>query len=310
MRALDAWRDGVRRVASAPAVVVAAWLVTTLVSLPLAALIRGDIIRSLGASVASGAAAQGMNFEWMQDFHVHATGLATTFRPTIVGFAAVLDTLSAYIDNEPQPPAVIAGSVIYALCWTFLAGGIIACYATRRAARLTEFMSACRRYFLRFLRLAIATAIVSTAIVVLHRWMLGNLYPRAVRHVDVERTAFLIRVVFYLAFVLLLAAMNIVMDFAKVRTVIEDRRSVLMAVAASFRFIRRNMATAVGVYMLDAAAFVLVLIAYSFAAPPGGGRGAMVWPAVLIGQAYIAGRLCVRLLFFASETALFQDRYD
>jgi hypothetical protein len=30
----------------------------------------------------------------------------------------------------------------------------------------------------------------------------------------------------------------------------------------------------------------------------------MVWAAVLIGQAYIVGRLCVRLLFFASEVSL------
>jgi hypothetical protein len=33
-----------------------------------------------------------------------------------------------------------------------------------------------------------------------------------------------------------------------------------------------------------------------------------VWAAVAIGQAYIAGRLGVRLLFLASETALVQAR--
>ena len=67
-------------------------------------------------------------------------------------------------------------------------------------------------------------------------------------------------------------------------------------------------AAAVGVYLLDAATFALVLVAYSFVAPGGGGAGAMVWAAILIGQAYIVGRLCVRLLFFASEVALFQRR--
>ena len=67
---------------------------------------------------------------------------------------------------------------------------------------------------------------------------------------------------------------------------------------------------AIGVYVFDAAAFAVVLAAYAFVAPGGGGIGVMVWAAFLIGQAYIVARLCVRLLFFASETALFQRGYD
>lgn len=311
MRALVAWRDGFRRVASAPAVVVAAWLATTIVSLPFAVAIHGDIMRSLGTSTFADAAARGMNYEWMQEFDAHASGLATTFRPTIVGFAAVLDNLSAYLDGVQRPTAVAAAAAVYAICWTFLAGGVIERYATRRTTRVAEFLSACGRYFGRFVRLAIVTAIVYGAIVaVLHRWIFGTLYPRVVRGVDVERTAFLIRVACYLVFVLVLAAANLVVDFAKVRAVVEDRRSMLMALAASFRFIRRNAGTTVAVYLLDATAFVLVLAAYSMVAPGGGGAGAMVWAAVLIGQAYITGRLCVRLLFFATETALFQYRDD
>jgi len=111
-------------------------------------------------------------------------------------------------------------------------------------------------------------------------------------------------------FVVLLAAVNLVFDFAKVRAVVEDRRSMLVALAASWRFIRRRAAAAIGVYLLDAITFAIVLTAYSYVAPPGGGTGITVWAAFLIGQAYIVGRLSVRLLFFASETALFQGGHD
>ena len=82
---------------------------------------------------------------------------------------------------------------------------------------------------------------------------------------------------------------------------------VLVALGASWRFIRRNAGAAMGVYLMNAITFALVLAAYSFVAPGSGGTGAMVWVAILIGQAYIVGRLCVRLLFFASEIALFQN---
>ena len=309
MRAFAAWRDGIRRVASAPGVVVAAWLATTLVSFPFAVAIRTDIMRSLGSSVAADAAARGINYEWMEEFGAHATGLAATFKPTILGFAAALDNLSAFFDNVRRPTTVTVAAGVYLLCWAFLSGGVIERYATDRTMRNRTFLSACGKYFFRFVRFAILTALVyGLAAGVLHHWLFVGVYPRAVRGVDAEGTVFLIRVAFYLVFVLLLAAANLVFDIAKVRAVVEDRRSVIVAVTAAWRFIRKNAAAAIGVYLLDAATFALVLAAYSFVAPGGGGTGAMVWAAVLIGQAYIVGRLCVRLLFFASEVALIQRR--
>jgi hypothetical protein len=106
-------------------------------------------------------------------------------------------------------------------------------------------------------------------------------------------------------FVLGLAAANIVFDYAKVRTVVEDRRSMIMAFLASWRFIASHPAAAIGVYLLDAAVFAAALATYALLAPPGGGTGMTAWAAFALGQVYIFGRLCVRLLFFASETALF-----
>ena len=312
MHSFHAWRDGVRRVASAPAVVALVWLATTLVSVPLTLAIRGNIERSLDGSLAATAAARGVNYEWMQEFASRATGLASTFRPTIVGFAAVLDNLSAFFDNVQRPTAIAAATGIYVLLWTFLTGGVIDRYASdRRTTRIGEFSRACGRYFFRFVRLEIATAFAYGLLFgVLHRWMFGSVYPRLVEGVALERTAFLIRAAFYLMFVVLLAAVNLVFDFAKVRAVVEDRRSMLVALAASWRFIRRRAVAAIGVYLLDAITFAIVLTAYSYVAPPGGGTGITMWAAFLIGQAYIVGRLSVRLLFFASEIALFQGGHD
>ncbi|HET9831067.1 MAG TPA: hypothetical protein VFP91_05145, partial [Vicinamibacterales bacterium] len=136
MHAFHAWRDGIRRVASAPAVVAIVWIATTIVSLPLTLTIRGDIVRSLGNGLASEAAARGVSIEWMQEFETHAAGVASTFRPTIVGFAAVLDNMSAYIDNIQRPSAIAAAAGIYILLWTFLTGGVLDSYAN--AGRTTH----------------------------------------------------------------------------------------------------------------------------------------------------------------------------
>jgi hypothetical protein len=309
MTPLHAWREGIRRVASAPAILIGVWVMTTIVSLPLTLAIRAEIADHLGNSLTADAAARGMNYEWMQEFADQATGLGTTFRPTIVGFGAVLDNLSAFMDNVSRPAIVAGAAGTYVLLWLFLAGGIIDRFARDRATRAHGFFSACGSFFFRFLRLAVVMAVVYGLLFgVLHPWMFNTIYPRITRDVNVERTAFMIRAGLYLIFGLLLAAANVVFDYAKVRAVVEDRRSMLVALSSAFRFIWNNAGAAVGVYLLNVAAFGLTLAVYAFIAPSAGGIGLMVWAGFVIGQAYITGRLCVKLLFWASETALFQRR--
>lgn len=304
MTPFHAWRDGMRRVVSAPSVLVAVWAITTVVAIPLTLAIRADLAAALGSSLDAGAAAEGMNYDWMQEFSGQAAGLATTFRPTIVGFAAVLDNLSAFADNIPRPGAVAAASGVYVLAWIFLSGGVIRRYQRDRVTSIAEFLADCGAYFFRFFRLALVTGLVYGMLFgALHPLLFANLYPRLTAGA-LEPAAFAIRAGLYALFVLLLAAANIVFDYAKIRAVVEDRRSMVMALAASLRFIAAHPAGAIGVYLLNALLFGAGLAAYSSLAPPGGGIGVMAWAAFAIGQIYIAGRLLVRLLFFGSETAM------
>ena len=105
----------------------------------------------------------------------------------------------------------------------------------------------------------------------------------------------------------MLAACNVVSDYAKVRAVVEDRRSMLGAIDAAIGFIRRNAGAAALLYVLDFVLFVIAVALYSLVVP--GARGGIsVVIGVVIGQAYVLGRLWVKLVFWASETALFQAR--
>jgi hypothetical protein len=307
--AFSAWRDGVRRVAAAPAIVVGVWLATALVSLPLTLSIRAELMTHLGSSLAAESAAQGVNYEWMQEFVDQATGLGTTFRPTIIGFGAVLDNLSAFMDAVPRPVIVIGAAGAYILIWLFLAGGIIDRYARGRPTRAHGFFSASGGLFFRFLRLALVMAVVYGILFgIVHPWLFDRLYTRLTRNLDVERTAFMIRALLYLVFGLVLAAANVIFDYAKVRIVVEDRRSALAALMAAIHFIRRDAASAVGVYALNVLLFAVVVGIYAVVAPRAGGTGWMMWVGFAIGQLYVVGRLCVKLIFWASETSLFQSR--
>ena len=309
MNPLRAWRDGIRRVAAAPLILIGVWVMTTLVSLPLTVALRDEISRHLGASLAADTAASGVNYEWMQEFADQASGLGSTLKPTILGFGAVLDNLSAFLDNTPRPLVIVGAAGLYVAIWLFAAGGIIDRYARDRATGARGFFSASGVFFFRFFRLAIVMfAVYGLLFNYVHPWLFDTAYTRLIRDVNVERTAFFIRAALYLVFGLILASCNLVFDYAKVRAVVEDRHSALGAIGAALRFIRGNLSAAAGLYLLNVALFALTLAAYAAVAPSAGGIGWTMWIGFAIGQCYILARLCVKLIFWASETALFQSR--
>jgi len=191
--------------------------------------------------------------------------------------------------------------------WLFLSGGILDRYARARPTRSYEFFTACGVYFVRFLRLAPLLAIVYYILfAVVHPLLLGSMYEALTYDVTVERTAFYIRLGLYLAFGALLAGVNVIFDYAKVRAVVEDRRSMIGALAAGNRFVRRNAGRVAALYLLNTLLFVGVVIVYALIAPGGESTGAGMWLGIAVSQIYLAARLWMRLVFLASETALFQ----
>jgi hypothetical protein len=309
MTALAAWRDGMRRVNRAPAVLIGVWTVTVLLTLPLTAVMRSLLLDHLGSSLAADSAASGVNYEWMQEFTSQATGVGATFGPAVLGFAAVVDNLSAFIDNDRRPIVIIGAVTAYLALWTFLAGGIIDRYARARRTDAHGFFAASGVFFFRFLRLgALMGFAYGLLFRYLHPWLFGGVYGRLTRDVTVEPTAFGLRVLLYVVFGLALAGCNILFDYAKVRAVVEDRRSMLGATAAAARFIWRNRTATVGLYLSDVMMLVVVLTLYAAVAPGAGNAGWSMWLGLLIGQLYVLARLWVKLVFWASETALFQGR--
>jgi hypothetical protein len=94
-----------------------------------------------------------------------------------------------------------------------------------------------------------------------------------------------------------------VADFAKVRTVVEDRRSMLGAIGASVRFIRRRPFRVAGLFVLNALAWLVILRLWLSVAP---GATAPTWWAFLITEIYLLVRVWAKLAFMASEVVFFQ----
>jgi hypothetical protein len=306
--ALDALGDGVGRVNRARPMLLCVWLAMLAVSLPATLLMRAQIAGHLGASLAAGAAADGVNYDWMVEFNQRG-GAAGPLSPSVIGFAAVLDNLSALFDPEPRALVVTLTGAASLLVWLLLAGGLLDRLARDRPTGSHGFFSATGVFFFRFLRLAAFAAIAYGLLFgTVHPWLLGGVSDALTRDVTVERTAFLMRAPLYALFAALLASVNLLFDYAKVRAVVEDRRSMIWALAAALRFVRQNASAVIPLYFLNLALAAGVTGAYAAIAPGAGPGVFTTWGAFAIGQLYLLGRLWSKLVCWASEISLFQSR--
>jgi hypothetical protein len=294
-------------VAAAPAVIVGIYCITLVAALPLALSLRDALQDHLGSSLAAGEAAEGVNYDWWQEFSSQAGGIGTTFTPTIIGFATTLDSVSGLLDRRTLSTPIALTLAVYLAAWMFVTGGILDRYARGRRVGTFAFFAASGTFFFRFIRLGIAAAVTYWFLFTyVHDWLFAKWYVNVTRDLPIERTVFYWRVLMYAIFTALVAAATLVFDYAKVRAVVEDRRSMTGALIAALRFIVRNPSRVVALYAINAVLFLAVIAVWGLINQGAGGAGVWMWAGVAVSQGYILARLLVKLQVLASETALFQ----
>lgn len=289
----------------APALVAGVWLSTLALALGPALVLHSLIEAHLGSSLMAETAATGVNFDWWNEFLAQATGIGQTFVPAIIGFAAVLDNLSRIADNRALAPALVTIVCAQLLLSLFLAGGLLDRLARDRPVGAAAFFSTCGMCSGRFLRLAlIAVPVYAALFHYVHGWLFETLYKRWTHDLTAEREAFAIRLALYALFTALVCGANVLFDYAKIRAVVEDRRSMIGALVAGWRFVMRHPGKTVLLYAMNLGLAALVAALYFLIAP---GASAPLL-AFLVGQLYIVLRVVVRLQFMASQIALFQSK--
>ena len=306
-RVATAWADGFGRVLRVPAIVIGVLLVTMATAAPLAVAMRDLLQDAFGRSLVAGSMAERFSLDWWQVFTAGAGSFGATFSPNLIGFAVTLDNLGDLLDGATPIAPIVVAVAVYLGAWIFLTGGILDRYARQRPTRSAGFFSACGVFFFRFLRLAVvAGAVYWWLFAYVHRWLFDAWLDRLTDDLAVERTEFYWRALMYVIFATLLALVNVAVDYAKVRAVVEDRRSMLGALFASIGFIARRPGRVFGLYLLNTLTFLALIAAWAAVAPGVGGLGASIWTGFLVSQLYVVARLVLKLQFLASQTALFQ----
>ena len=291
--------DGLRRVLQAPVILVGATVLTMVLALPLGQLLRSEQT-GLADSVAGHVSGQVSG---------QAAGIGRLFTISVIGAATVHANLNALFDGEGQEPAIVAVVLSYIMGWTFLSGGVLDRYARNRPTRSAGFFSACGLYGSRLLRLTVIAGLAYGVLFGIgYGWLCDDLNAVPTRNGTAQGLAFAGRLLPYVVFGCLLGAVNLVVDYARVRAVVEDRRSMIGAVIAGWRFVRRHPSACAGLYAANGLVLGAVMLSFTLGAPVTRTTGLSMWLAVWLGQVYIVARLACRLLFYAAEVSYFQSQ--
>lgn len=304
LSSLRAAIDGLWLTVRAPGLLLAILIVTMLSAIPFAFAVESAVMDSLAlqppADTISGSE---IDPEWWLEFRRHATGLAATFTPAVLGFAAPLDNVSALLDGSRRPIALALPVALTAIVWAFLWGGVLHRFASG-AASAGAFVSAAGRHFVRMLAVSVLAAAANLVLYLsLHAVLFGPVYDLIAGRMATERDAFLARVALYVLFGAVLVLVNAVFSFARIAIVSEGVAEIGAAVSRGAAFVRAHLRAISSVYLIFIAIFAIAMLVYGGVELAGGSRVGG-WRAVAIGQAFIALRLALRLALAAAQVRL------
>jgi hypothetical protein len=211
------------------------------------------------------------------------TDSSLAFAHQLLGFGGGLDLVSVALKRDGPGFVQVFAAVGFLTFWAFLSGGILDRLARARPLGAAAFFGACGGYLGRIVRLAILTGLVY--------WIVFERVSSSFPAVPAA--------VFFAA----LALIGLIVDFAKVRAVVEDRRSALSAIVASLRFIRRRPIRTLTLYALNALVVFAVFNLWTRIAPA---DDASAWIEIVRWTLYLVLQTWTMLAFVASETVFFQ----
>lgn len=307
MSILQAFRSGLRLAGRSKRIIFWMWGLSLLLALAPTLLVSRSIEDSLGNSSKAEALAQGYDDVWFKEFEADAQALASTFEPTVAGAGAVFKALDGFVTGTlfDQFPAVLAVGIAYLLFWAFAGGGILTAFEKNISPSFEEFAAAGARYWGRFVRLMFFIGILYWLI---YAWLapgLDDWFESLSADTIDERIAFVWKVFTLLIFLAALWLVNLLSDYAKILSVLERRRSMLLALFRALRVSASAFLRIAGLYLLVTLLGIVLMLIYTAIAP---GSSDSTWTgvllALLLGQIYIAARIGVRLVFWASQLQL------
>ena len=301
---MRAFVGGLLDVVRSPGIIIASVAAMLIVAVPFGLTLGARVQQSLSHQQPVPADRTEIDAAWWQEFVEHADGLAATFTPAILGFAAPLDNLSSLLDGTRRPLILLVPIALGLVAWAFIWGAALDrfAYGEGRAG----FWRAGRRALVPYLSISvIAAAIVLLLYFTVHPLLFDVIAERLQPSLQDERAAFAARVVLYAAFGSLLVTISLAADYARVRLALSPQLTPLRSIHEAWRFISAHAIPVLALYLATGALVVFLLVGYG-ALETFGGVNVGGWRGIAVAQAYIIARIVIRLTFAASALQLYR----
>ena len=265
---------------------LALYLLNFLLALLAAIPFSGYLGKTIGQSLEPERNLSGFNYTFINDF----------LREYGQGLSPILDASMGFI-------------LLYLLFSVALMGGILLVFRHfSEPFQWVLFRQGCFRFFWRLLRLTAYFLLLHVAVLGLFGWFF-YLATDGFAVFQMETEFELVRPLYFILPIYLLVAVAffMVQDYAKVHVVQVDEALLTRPIRQTFGLVFRNFGPFFLLYLLNIASLLLLFVGYWWVA----GRiqvasGATIAIAFFLGQAFLSGRVGLRLLNLASATYLYQ----
>jgi hypothetical protein len=324
---IAAIRRGFAAVTTNRGLVALVWLVNlgtaAFLAVPLAEILERDLQNKEAAANMM----YSFDYGWWSGWHDAQKGWSTSFAPDILGTGFAFKNLDLLLRGElpvrlfaPRSdddeeaaggaldPVILGLGVAYLVVQTFLAGGLLGVFRNPNGGwTVRGLLHGGGFYFGRLLRVAalglFAFAVVFALARPFNRWV----DDRAVAAVS-ESTALAWSLARYAFLFAVLAFVHMLSSYAKVIVTVEERSSAVLAWVSALGFCFANLRRTIAPYLVVGLVAVLLLVvwkALDASVPTFGYRSQLL--TLAIGQAFILGRIALRLWLLASQVAVYRS---
>ena len=223
-----------------------------------------------------------------------------TFDFTI--YATIMETFGKGVDLRRT---IITIGLLYLIANIFFAGGILKIFIDEQKFKLKDFFIGCMEYFNRFLRLFLISILFLISAIIVYL-LISKLFKILTDNSVTEHLPVILFVIKILMLGLLFAIINMLFDYAKIMTVVNDYHGMFKTVKQSVMFVMMSPRKTMGIYFsyLFTAIFLMIiyLLVENFISVTG-------WLTILIyfmwTQIFMISRIGIRMSFFAGQYSFY-----
>ncbi|MCJ7581224.1 MAG: hypothetical protein MUP98_11905 [Candidatus Aminicenantes bacterium] len=284
-------------------------VVNLLFSLILAIPMVTSLGESIGQSEVGDRMQKGFDYIWWEEFRDQSNGIETSFSPSIMGKGAVLDNFVHLIHfgETPLPRVILVFAALYVLLHTFLSGGIISVLSKDIPVfSIRGFFSGAGKFASRFLLIMIISW-VFFFLVIAFKDFLSSMVTSVSSTARSEIFPFYLSLLSSIFVYAVFLFFQMIFDYARIKTVIEDSRSVLQTTKDAFIFVFKNFGSTMGLFYLLLLANLILTVVFVFLREIIPQTTAVsIFVVFLVQQIFICSFIWVRCWLYSSQLELYK----